>query len=56
MIELSTRDLDVPGSSQGDANFSSRNFLGGKEFTRIAQVNLAFYLNWMENEYQLRLG
>jgi len=28
----------------------------GKEFTRIAQANSAFYRLWMENEYQLRLG
>ena len=29
----------------------------GKEFPHIAQVNnSAFYLNWTESEYQLRLG
>ena len=27
-LELSTRDLEVPGSSPGDATFSARNFLG----------------------------
>ena len=28
MVELSTRDLEVPGSSRGDATISTRNFLG----------------------------
>ena len=28
MVELSTRDLEVPGSNRGDATFSTRNFLG----------------------------
>ena len=28
MVELSIRDLQVPGSSPGDATFSAPNFLG----------------------------
>ena len=28
LVELSTRDLEVLGSSRGDATFSTRNFLG----------------------------
>ena len=45
----------TPNMETSRCNLSARNFLG-KKFTHIAQVNSAFYLNWTENEYQLRLG
>ena len=47
--------LEVPGSNRSSATSSARTFLG-KEFTHIAQVNSAFYLNWKENKYQLSWG
>ena len=28
LVDLSTLDMEVPGSSRGDATFSTRNFLG----------------------------
>ena len=55
MVELSTRDLEVPGSSQGDATFSPRNFLGQGIHSHCSG-QLSLLPNWTENEYQLRLG
>ena len=54
-VQLSTRDLEVPGSSPGDANFRYLISLE-KELTHIAQVHSAFTLRWSINRVPVLAG